>query len=163
MQEKLPIILSIYFSYNQFMIFDRSVDLPGCAWTKTHVDQGFARRENCLCVGTLLEFGEADVMVHMGPYDMREPYERVISVPIELSSGEVAIEGPEDDLEGQRFVNMDSGHYRLTAAQLVTGENHEKIDLFFEKLNEPLKASRIVIGDEALHPPSPLLESAEAA
>jgi hypothetical protein len=145
------------------MVFDRTVALPGCAWTKEHADQGFARRDRCVCFGTLLEFGEADVTVYLGPYEPRQMYMRVIAVPIDLPSGEVAIEGPEDEVGSQHFVRLNSGHYQLTAAQVVIDEDRERIDLYFEKLAEPGPRSRIIVADDALTPPEVLVETAEVA
>jgi len=163
MSKKKPAELTIYFAYSQFMVSDRAVALPGCAWTQVHTNQGFARRDSCTCLRTLLEFGVADVTVYMGPYAPRRTYQRAIAVPIELASGEVVIEGPEDDVTNRQFVSLPSGHYRLTAAQRVVDEGREKIDLYFEKLAEPSLSSRIIVADDALTPPEVLIETADVA
>src|SRR5579859_8241915 len=94
---------SIYFSYSQFFVHDRSVTLPGCAWTDGHFAQGFARREKNVCFGTPLEFGHAELAVYMRPYQARSGYDRVIEVPLEIPSGEVGIEGP-GETETERFI-----------------------------------------------------------
>ncbi len=151
-----------YFSYSQFQVFDSEVKLPGCAWTDGHYKQGFARREPNVSFGTLLEFGHADVAVHLGPYKGNDDHERVIEVPIEVSSGEVVVGGPEE-YPNKHIVKVPKGHYRLVAAQTVTGDEREAIDLYFERLAEPLARSRIVVADDVLDPPSPLLESVETA
>ncbi len=153
---------TIYFSYSQFQVFDSSVKLPGCAWTDGHYQQGFARREQNVSFGTPLEFGHGDVAVHLGPYRGKDDHERVIEVPIEVSSGEVVIGGPEE-YPNKHVVKLPKGHYRLVAAQAVTSDDREAIDLYFEKLPEPLAKSQIIVADDALHPPSPLLESVEVA
>ena len=162
MSESIFYSAEIYFSYSQFQVFDSSVSLPGCAWTDEHYRQGFARREPNVSFGTMLEFGHGDVAVHLGPYKPEDEHERVIEVPIEVSSGEVVIGGPEE-YPNKHIVKMRKGHYRLVAAQSVTGDDREAIDLYFEELTEPLAASRIIVADDALHPPSPLIEGVDMA
>jgi competence protein J (ComJ) len=153
---------TIYFSYGQFYVFDRAVNLPGCVWTEPHYKQGFARRERNVSFGTLVEFGHGDVTVYLGPYKGRSNYERVIEVPIEVLSGEVVVGGPEEH-PNQHIVKLPGGYYRLVAAQTVTGDDREAIDLYFEKLAKPLAHSRILVADHVLDPASPLLESVEIA
>ncbi len=160
--EKLIYSASIYFSYNQFHVFDASVKLPGCAWTDGHFKQGFARRPQNVNFGTLLEFGEGDVAVHLGSYEERDEHERVVEVPLEVASGEVVIGGPEE-YPNKHIITVPTGHYRLVAAQSVTDDAREAIDLYFEKVPEPLKRSRILLADGGLEPPGPLLESADVA
>jgi hypothetical protein len=75
----------VYFSYGQFMVFDRSVKLPGLDWTDAHFSQGFARRESVVCVRALDEFGNATVRVRIGPYAPSDLYARVIAVPFKES------------------------------------------------------------------------------
>ena len=153
---------TVYFSYSQFQVFDSTVKLPGCAWTEGHYKQGFARREPNVCFGTMLEFGHGDVTVHLGPYEGKDDHERVIEVPLEVSSGEVVIGGPEE-YPNKHIVKVAPGHYRLVAAQTVTGDDREAIDLYLEKLSEPVSRSRIIVADNALNPPSALLENVEVA
>jgi hypothetical protein len=138
------VILSarIYFAYSQFQVFDKAA-LAGHQWTQGHFDQGFARTGRSVSFGT-------------------DEHARVIEVPFEVSSGEVVVGGPEEfPVKPERVFQLPKGHYRLVAAQAVTDEDQEKIDLYFEKLAEPLTKSRIVVADDALNPPSPLLETAE--
>jgi Competence protein J (ComJ) len=151
----------IYFSYSQFFVFNKSVKLPGCAWTERHYQQGFARREMNVCFGTPLEFGHADISVHLGPYKSSDEHQRVIEVPIEVS-GKIVIAGPEE-IESKNVIKLAKGTYRLVAGQTVTGDDQETVDLYFEKLISPITKSRILVCDEALHPLSKLLENAEVA
>jgi len=144
------------------MVFDQTEQLPGCDWTEEHTAQGFARRESTVCFGTPLEFGHADVSITVGPYKPQEEYERVISVPFLSSSGKVTVEGP-DEMGVDRAFDLPPGNYRLTAAQIITSDDEELIDLFFEPLEAPLKHSTIVIADEMLNPPDPLIETAGIA
>jgi hypothetical protein len=153
---------TIYFSYSQFTVFDSSVELPGCDWTDGHSKQGFARRQANVSFGTILEFGHGDVALHLGLYEPRGDHERVIEVPIEVSSGQVVIGGPEE-YPNRHVVTLANGHYRVVSAQTVTGDDREAIDIYFEKLSAPLATSRIVVADDMLDPPNPPLENADVA
>jgi hypothetical protein len=153
---------SLYFSYNQFLIYDSDVKLPGCEWTAAHSAQGFARRESVVCFSTLLEFGNANVVVSCSVFESRQEYERAIAVPFRITSGKVIVEGP-DESDVDRSVAVPSGDYRLVAAQYVTGDDEEAIDLFFELLPESLKKSSVLVLDEALNPPQVLIETASIA
>lgn len=152
----------ICFSYGQFQVFDRTVRLPGLAWTEAHVRQGFARQEQNVSFATLLEFGKGDVAVHLAPYPASAGAERAIEVPFEVSSGHVVIGGPEE-FPDKCIVSLSTGHYRLVAAQRATVNHRETIDLYFQKLSMPLAKSRILVGVDAVNLSLPLLESADAA
>jgi hypothetical protein len=162
LDQSAVLVAVVYFSYSQFCVFDRSVTLPGCAWTDAHFRQGFARREENVCFGTLLEFGHAELAVHLGPYEAMGHHERVVEVPLSVSSGEIVIAGPEDT-QNEHLVQLAPGHYRLVVAQTVTAEDREAIALHFERLAEPLLHSRIVVCDDALAPPDPLVETVDVA
>jgi hypothetical protein len=151
----------MYFSYHQFMVFDADVRLPGCAWTPEHSAQGFARRESVVNFNTLLEFGEADVVVGE-VYQPRDDYARVIAVPFLVMSGRVIIEGPEETTR-ERHIDVRPGFYRLVAAQRLIGEEQQQIDLFFEPRDQPVEHSTILIADDELTPPPLLLETAGIA
>jgi Competence protein J (ComJ) len=161
MNTKSPFSLRLYFSYSQFMVYDVSVRFPGCAWTKEHMAQGFARRESTVNFSTPLEFGSADVTIS-GDYGQRAEYDRVIAVPFLVTSGKVVVAGPEE-WEVERSFAMSPGNYRLVAAQVVTGDEQETIDLSFEPLAQPLERSSVLVADAALRPPSPLIETAGIA
>jgi hypothetical protein len=152
----------LYFSYSQFMIYDQSVDAPGCLWTEAHSAQGFARRQSTACFQTLVEFGYASVRWKRGRFTPKPGYERVIAVPFRVVSGRVLIEGPEEQNVG-RFIDMASGDYRLVAAQLATSDEAEDIDLFFEPLDAPLAESSVIVADESLSIPERLVEDASVA
>ena len=111
---------------------------------------------------TLLEFGNADVVYELGPFVPDESYERVIAVPFTVVTGKVIVDGP-DENNVQRLVELPNGNYRLVAAQRTTGDEEEVIDLFFEKLDEPLRQSRIIVADKQLEVPGALLETADVA
>jgi hypothetical protein len=162
MNTKTALSPKLYFSYSQFMVYDQSVRLPGCAWTAEHTAQGFARRESTVNFNTPLEFGYADVAVARSAYQGKEEYERVIAVPFLVTSGKVIVEGPEET-KSERSFSLPAGNYRLLAAQRVTGDEEEVIDLFFEPLTKPLEQSTILVADGALNPPTPLLETAGIA
>src|SRR5579864_7712421 len=96
MNTKTALLPRLYFSYSQFMVYDKSVRFPGCAWTDTHSAQGFARRGSTVNFNTPLEFGHADVTVNHATYQPHEEYVRVISVPFLVTSGRVIVDGPEE-------------------------------------------------------------------
>lgn len=152
----------LYFSYSQFMVYDRSVELPGCKWTGKHTRQGFARRESTVCFNTPLECGHANVSVSRSAYQPRPEYSRVIAVPFLVRSGRVVVDGPEET-DVERTVALPPGNYRLVAAQRVIGQEEEAIDLFFESVTEPLRGSDVIIADDALDPPAALIEIADIA
>jgi hypothetical protein len=162
MDTKTALPPRLYFSYSQFMVYDRSVRLPGCAWTAEHTAQGFARRASAVNFNTPLEFGYADVAVARSAYQSGEGYERVIAVPFLVTSGQVIVEGPEET-KPERSIALPPGNYRLVAAQRVTGGEEEAIDLFFEPLTQSLERSAILVADKALNTPRILLESAAVA
>lgn len=144
------------------MVFDRDVQLPGCEWTDAHGSQGFARRESVMNFGMLEEFGHAVVLVRDRAYEPRDYYVRVIAVPFLVTSGQVKIEGPEEH-PIERQLELSPGNYRLTAAQFIIWDEEQGIDLFFEKLAEPLERSEVLVADEWLDPILPLCETAEIA
>lgn len=153
---------TIYFSYGQFHVFDASVQLPGCAWTERHYAQGFARREQVVNFRTLLEFGEGDVAVHFGPYQERREHERVIVVSLHVTSGEVVIGGPEE-YPNKNSLKVANGHYRLAAAQRISDDDREAIDLYFEMSSNPLRGSEVIRADSELMANMELLETADVA
>jgi hypothetical protein len=111
--------------------------------------------------GTLLEYGKARVEVVVRTYQPRDIYERVIAVPFAVVSGKIIVDGPEETETGrERNFTLPPGNYRLVAAQRVTGDEAEAIDLFFESVSAPLA---ILVADSALNPPTPLLETAQVA
>jgi hypothetical protein len=162
MNSKITLSPTLYFSYSQFMVYDASVRLPGCAWTEKHSAQGFARRESTVNFNTPLEFGYAHVTVRLENYQPQVEYNRVIAVPFLAVSGKIIVDGPEE-MSVQRTFNLTLGNYRLVAAQRITGNEEEVIDLFFESLTEPLERSAVLVADDALNPPTPLIEMAETA
>jgi hypothetical protein len=147
------------FSYSQFFVYDAGLTSPACEWTETHSKQGFARRECAVAIGTLLEFGTANVVVTFGTPSNLEPYERVLAVPLEVKTGAVSIDGPEES-GGKRVVVAASGHYRATVAQRAVDDSREDINIWLEKVDVPIRHSELLVVDEALDPPAALLETA---
>jgi hypothetical protein len=162
MPAKLALTSRLYFSYSQFLVYDQSVQLPGCAWTEAHSAQGFARRRSAVCFGTIMEFGHANVTVTVGAYQPSEEYERVIAVPFVVTSGKVIVDGPEET-NVERSFDLPVGNYRLVAAQRVVGDEDEIIDLFVEQSVEFSERSVVLVADDGLNPPTPLVETAEIA
>jgi hypothetical protein len=158
---KLVLSPRLYFSYRQFHISDKNVRFSGCTWTEEHSAQGFARHNSAVNFGTILEFGEADVTVNQSEYKPSDQYERVIAVPFLVTSGTINIEGPESN--EPRSFSLAPGNYRLVAAQRVLGDDEEAIDLFFERLEVLPAKSEIIKKDDALNPPTRLIETAMIA
>jgi hypothetical protein len=153
----------LYFSYSQFLVYDKAVESPGLSWTRSHFLQGFARQNSTVCFGTLLEHGTARVEIKSGGHTPCE-YERVIAVPSQVISGEVIVEGPEKSDIG-RQLTIPPGQYRLIAAQSVINDDdkngEERIALYFESTTTPLEKSQILVADDELNPSQVLVESAE--
>ncbi len=156
------LIPRLYFSYGQFFVYDFSVTAPGCLWTDAHNAQGFARRDSAVSFGTLLEFGYADVRYRLGSFQPNDAYERVIAVPFLVCTGKVIVDGPEE-INIQRNFELPTGNYRVFCGQRLVGHKEERIDLFFERLDEPLGKSEVVVADAMLDPPLELVETAEVA
>jgi hypothetical protein len=81
------------FDYNQFLVYDSSVEVPKCEWTEAHTLQGFARRKSVACVGTLLPGGQAEATVFLGSYKAQLDYERVIALPFHSPTGKIIVRG----------------------------------------------------------------------
>jgi Competence protein J (ComJ) len=153
---------TIVYSYSQLQVFDSDIDRPGFHWTEEHVEQGFARQSRNVSFATLSSYGTADVAVFVAAYEERGEYERVIAVPFELKSGKLEFGGPEESAHAHGLF-LPNGHYRLVAAQTLLADDRERVDLYFEKLDLPLRRSRILVADEQLRPPATLSETAEVA
>ena len=158
MSAKVLIKSDMYFSYNQFIIYDTNEKMPGCEWTDTHVNQGFARRESVVSFGTLLEFGTAKLRIYSGYPNSLNQYDRVIAVPFCVRSGKVNIEGPDEESDC-RSIGLITGYYKLWCAQYNQEDETENIDLFFEVAEIPVQQSEILIADSVISPPAVLLES----
>ena|SRR6185437_11594201 len=149
----------LYFSYAQFLMFDVAVTEPALEWSELHSAQGFVRGESMAAIGTLLSHGIARARVFDAtPQDVGS-YRRVIAVPMELTSDRVAFTNPDALPDEAVAVEVPRGHYRVVVAQKLEDDGQcEAVDIFFERLTEPLSASEIIVADDALHPPTPLLE-----
>jgi len=150
------------FSYSQFIVWDSLMCTPGLAWTDAHSRQGFARREDVVGFGTLLEFGTARMRILAEPFVPSTSYQRVLGVPFRTNSGRVRIEAP-DELDSGRLVAVQPAQYLLVCAQRANDEFNEDIVLYFERQERPIDVSTIIVRDESLAPPHPLLETAEIA
>jgi Competence protein J (ComJ) len=152
----------MYFSYNQFMVYDSGEKLPGSDWKDEHVSQGFARREFSIGFGTLLQFGHASVRVFIGSPAGIEEYERVVSVPLNVKSGDIRIEGPEE-YPVERKILVSPGWYQVIVAQIAKSDEVEQIDIYLKSISSDSGGSSVILADEGLNPPKILLESAEIA
>jgi hypothetical protein len=148
---------TVRFSFWQIQIYDRSVVVPACIWTRAHVPQGFARRASTASFATLLDAGAASVAVYQSSFPKEGQYDRVICIPFHAQSGNLGLGAP-DDWPHENGFAIEPGHYRLCVAQRLISEDEETIHLFFEKLIQPISQSTVVVRDSNLTPPSVLLE-----
>ena len=158
-------LLDVYVSYGQIMVFDASVKLPGCLWTPEHGRQGFVRRDQTASFRTIVEYGHTPVHVHLEPFVSSPEHVCAIEVPLRVTSGAVAIGGPEE-IERKNLVALPAGSYRVTCAQSGTESEGETVEIYLEKLERPLTHSRILVAGDFFDPPgppSPLVEDAEIA
>ena len=144
-------------SFSQVQIYDRSAEIPACTWTSAHVAQGFVRRPSNASFITLIEAGYASVRAFQSSLPGDSRYERVICIPFYAPSGDLDIGAP-DDWPHQNNFAIGPGYYRLCVAQNIVSDEEQDIDLFFEKLADPITHSTIVVCDINLNPPAVLLE-----
>ena len=120
------------FSHSQFFVYDSGLGDPACEWTESHSRQGFARREGVVAIGTLLECGTAKVTLALGRPEF-QGYERVVSVPLQIGSGSVAVDGPEET-PGIRKYQVANGDYRATIGQRRTDDGQQEVTVWLEKI-----------------------------
>jgi Competence protein J (ComJ) len=123
------------------MVYDRSVEMPGCDWTDKHTAQGFARRESVVNFNTPLEFGHAEVTVALGAFKASDTYERVIGVPFLVTSGTIIVDGPEEigfertwSLPAKNVgqIRLPSSPRAIVAGRLDIQEIHRWIEVAFD-------------------------------
>jgi hypothetical protein len=155
---KLP---PLYFSYNQFTVFDRKMDevlrkyiieLSG-----EHLKQGFGRTDSIVVFRSIIDHGWADVFVVDSLFVREARHLRAISVPFSAVSGVLTIDSP-DDMRSKREWSIDPGNYYMTVAQSLI-EEKEIIELFFEKTENLPQRSQVIVCDGDLTPPARLLET----
>ncbi|MBK9164971.1 MAG: hypothetical protein IPM21_13900 [Acidobacteria bacterium] len=145
------------FSYNQFVVFDSGIEVPGNEWTEDHSNQGFSKNASSVSFGTLLDFGYAHVQVFDRQYELNSEDSRVIEVPFYTESGTVHVEGPEEN--EPNAVSVEPGQYLLTAAQKANFDDETLfVCLHFKKAEPGIAKSRIIVQDDDLNPPVRLLE-----
>jgi hypothetical protein len=152
---------SMYVSFSQLIISDITVSKPGCHWTAAHVAQGFARRVDAISFLTLIEFGESRIQVVIGKLESSGGYVRVVGVPFQTTSGQVAIRTPE--ASEPATIEIMPGHYWVCCAQSLDDTGGHEIALSFERVDEPLQRSRVILADAELNPGEELVETAEVA
>lgn len=151
---------TVPISYAQLVVYDAGVRFPACDWTQEHSEQGFARREGTLCIGTLLPHGLAELAAYETGAVPEHDYVRVIETPFHAMTGDIRVEAP-DEYPTARGFRVPVGQYALTFGQTVLDEEELKVDLYFANRPTAPERSRIVVQDEDLNPPAILLEHAE--
>lgn len=154
----------LFFSQGQFIVSDESYDVLSLRWSEVETRQGFARREQIASIGTIVDAGYAILSIYSGRYQVDERHTRVVEVPLRIDGDSIEIQGPEEPSRAHAM-RIAPGHYRVTAAQFVTGEGTgvvgEVIDLFLEPVEERLQGSRVIVADDKLDPPEELSELAD--
>ena len=158
-RETARMLPPLQFAYSQFFVYDANVVSRGCEWTERHSKQGFARRDGVVAIGTLLEFGEADVGVTFDIPANVGTYERAIAVPLRIRGAAIVVDGPEE-VGRVRRIAVPNGHYRVTIAQKVMSETREQVGIWLQKVDLPVVRSELLVVDEELEPQEPLLETA---
>jgi len=132
---------------------------------QAHVDQGFARSQYYLSIGTILNWGRADVTVVKLDREQWPvwfgSFTRLIAIPLDLPSGRLRIDSADSVMD--RTCTVKPGHYRVVVGQRVSYAEEERIEVAIglEFHETPLPGSRILIADEELAPPETLDENAE--
>ena len=134
---------ALNFSYGQIIVYDSGENEPGSIWTIQHTNQGFVRRPHTVGISTLIPYGTASISVFMAEPRSLKIYERAISVPIELPSGVLCLEGPEE-YPIERFVNLGPGLFRLFFCQMIGAEGALRIDIFVGTADKVDARSRIL-------------------
>lgn len=150
------------FAYGQILVFDQVETEPGSLWTDQHVAQGFVRRTHTLAVGTLLPSGEATLSLFTGTLESVDSYDRVVSIPLQVDSGVICVEGP-DEYPIERFVVLPPGFIRVVAAQRLQSETKIVFDLYFCPEANPNSCSKILKADKEVLPSEKFLENGDIA
>jgi hypothetical protein len=158
----------IYYSYGQICASDEALEPASTImWTKDQNAQGFSRGHFEVDFATLYDFGWAQFQVFKGPFRKLRPYHRAILTSIHVPSAVLYVNGPDEGYDFRPF-KLEAGHYEIACAQesLGGGDDHSPegillIHMFLTKIAGPLSKSHILIADERLHPPEPLIEILE--
>lgn len=115
-----------YITHGQVLIFDREND-GGLLWESEHEAQGFVRDGVRLHVATMIDSGEVLVRVIESSCLPSTVYDRAMSTPISLPTGQVIVCEPED-LEGLR-THVQPGTYRVFVGQTVPRTPSEEYEI----------------------------------
>lgn len=138
------------FSHSIVFVFDEAAQRD-LEFEDAHFQQGFARADTSVAFFMLVPWALAKLNISDGAYHAQD-YDRVVQVPLYMPSGSCRIQGPEFD---GTTIKLEQGHYKLTCAQRViegelVGKGLVALDLFFERLSEPLTSSSILVRDPEL-------------
>lgn len=148
----------LHYAYGLVMVFDQYETVPQAHWTQQHQDQGFARRERSVLFSTLRQEGKARVNAFEGrPNDLNQG-DRIISVPLQILSGKLNIQGLEE-WPIKRSVKVSPGVNTVILSQRIDeGTDELVLDFFIDML--ATDTSRILKADRSLNVPPVLLETA---
>ena len=152
----------IYFSYGQLLVFDSAETSPGSVWTDAHYQQGFAKRARTVAFGTIEEAGTALLTVSKGQPRLVRDDARAVSVVLEVESGKLNIEGPEE-YPVERLIPLPAGRYRVSLAQRREVETDRLLFFLFVELEAGDTKSHILKADATIIRSGDLIEDAQVA
>jgi len=145
----------IFVTYSQISIFDPELDEPFNDWKPQHSAQGFSWRPESVSFGTLVDGGEMEVEVYVGPeMELQSTTERAIMVPFRvLKSGLIEVASISDS----QVVKIPSGNYALLFETGFDKENDNKLWSKFSFTKREKVEPKIICADDELNPIYPLL------
>lgn len=145
----------IFVTYSQISIFDPELDEPFNDWKPQHSAQGFSWRSESVSFGTLVDGGEMEVEVYIGPErELQSTTERAIMVPYHvLKSGLIEVASISDS---QRL-QIPTGNYALLFETGFDKENDNKLWIKFSFIKREKVEPKIISADHELNPTYPLL------
>jgi hypothetical protein len=149
---------NLEFSYSQISVFQTNMIDPFNNWNDVHVLQGFSWRPNSVSFKTLSEYGDAEITIELSDsIKISDGAIRSILVPFTVEE-EIEIASITDSV----VIEIPKGEYGLIFNAIPsTSNNSERYELIFVKSTFP--EAKILIQDDELSPPSPLLMEATAA
>ncbi|MCG3132764.1 MAG: hypothetical protein FLDDKLPJ_03630 [Phycisphaerae bacterium] len=157
--------MDILVSYSSIVIADTSLDRMFNDWSDAHVRQGFSWRQGSVSFGT---FDSIDMLLEVqivADWKPRDDALRIIQVPFAVNgSGTLLI----DSLGMEHYVSVPVGEYCLIYEHgLLRGpgvgkvKSDEKLWGLLTFIPGDIPEPKIVLADEELDPPNPLVMTAE--
>jgi hypothetical protein len=151
--------MTIDVSYTQLAVFDPALEKPFNDWRPEHVDQGFAWRPGSVSFGTLEESGPIDVQMRLAskPQALLAETQRAMQVPFTVPEAGVVVVA---SIGGAKEVDVPAGGYQLVFEHGIADDRMwARITL----VREPSPRFAVLVADDELDPPDPLVTDAEPA